>query len=163
MAGYGGFEHNRQSLRVVDELEERFADFHGLNLTYETREGILKHCAPSEAHELGELGRRFREGTQPSLEAQLTNLADEIAYNAHDIDDGLRSGLIDEQHLDEVALFADTWSASQTPNVWGGVPDVVGCIRLDQRWRLRRRGQPSRSEEVGSGTAALLDDAGRVE
>lgn len=109
MAEYGGFEHNRQSLRVVDELEERFADFSGLNLTFETREGILKHCSPAEAQQLGELGRRFLDGSQPSLEAQLTNLADEIAYNAHDIDDGLRSGLIDEQALAEVALFAATW------------------------------------------------------
>ena len=106
---YGGFEHNRQSLRVVDELEERFAGFDGLNLAYETREGILKHCAPEQARQLGELGRRFIDGGQPSLEAQLTNLADEIAYNAHDIDDGLRSGLIDEHRLGDVELFARCW------------------------------------------------------
>ena len=109
MEGYGGFEHNRQSLRVVDDLEERFAEFPGLNLTFETREGILKHCPPAVARELGEVGRRFLEGGQPSLEAQLTNLADEIAYNAHDIDDGLRSGLIDEEALGGVTLFAETW------------------------------------------------------
>ena len=111
MTDYGGFEHNRQSLRVVDELEERFAEFSGLNLTFETREGILKHCPPAEAEQLGDIGRRFRDGTQPSLEAQLTNLADEIAYNAHDIDDGLRSGLIDEEALGEVVLFAKTWES----------------------------------------------------
>ncbi len=111
MTDYGGFEHNRQSLRVVDELEERFAEFSGLNLTFETREGILKHCPPAEAEQLGEIGRRFRDGTQPSLEAQLTNLADEIAYNAHDIDDGLRSGLIDQEALGEVVLFAKTWDS----------------------------------------------------
>jgi dGTPase len=110
MGDYGGFEHNRQSLRVVDELEERFAEFRGLNLTFETREGILKHCSPAEARELGELGRRFLDSTQPSLEAQLANLADEIAYNAHDIDDGLRSALVDEEQLSEVPLFAETWS-----------------------------------------------------
>ena len=90
----GGFEHNLQSLRVVDELEERYAAFNGLNLCFETREGILKHCSVANARELGELGRRFLERTQPSLEAQIANLADEIAYNNHDVDDGLRSGLI---------------------------------------------------------------------
>src|SRR5690606_22308505 len=92
--GAGGFEHNLQSLRVVDELEERYAAFNGLNLCFETREGILKHCSASHARELGEIGRRFIERTQPSLEAQIANLADEIAYNNHDVDDGLRSGLI---------------------------------------------------------------------
>ncbi len=111
MTEYGGFEHNRQSLRVVDELEERFADFLGLNLTFETREGILKHCPPAAAGALGDVGQRFLDGTQPSLEAQLANLADEIAYNAHDIDDGLRSALVDEHQLGEVALFAETWEA----------------------------------------------------
>jgi len=109
MVDFGGFEHNRQSLRVVDELEDRFAEFSGLNLTFETREGILKHCPSAEAEQLGDIGRRFLDGTQPSLEAQLTNLADEIAYNAHDIDDGLRSGLIGEDALGEVKLFATTW------------------------------------------------------
>ncbi|RLA31595.1 MAG: deoxyguanosinetriphosphate triphosphohydrolase, partial [Gammaproteobacteria bacterium] len=109
MVDFGGFEHNRQSLRVVDELEDRFAEFSGLNLTFETREGILKHCPSAEAEQLGDIGRRFLDGTQPSLEAQLTNLADEIAYNAHDIDDGLRSGLIGEDALGEVKLFVTTW------------------------------------------------------
>src|SRR5690554_178192 len=102
----GGFEHNLQSLRVVDSLEERYAEFNGLNLCYETREGILKHCSRRNAERLGELGRRFLEGRQPSLEAQLTNLADEIAYNNHDIDDGLRSGLITLEQLLEVRIFA---------------------------------------------------------
>ena len=94
MADYGGFEHNLQSLRVVDVLEERYGMFDGLNLTYETREGILKHCSMEAAEKLGDLGRRFLEGKQPSLEAQLANVADEIAYNNHDVDDGLRSGLL---------------------------------------------------------------------
>jgi dGTPase len=106
MREHGGFEHNLQSLRTVDLLEERYGAFDGLNLTYETREGILKHCAPKKTHELGELGRRFIEGTQPSLEAQLCNLADEIGYNNHDVDDGLRSGLIDLLQLDEVGIWA---------------------------------------------------------
>ncbi len=105
MRNYGGFEHNLQSLRVVDVLEERYGAFDGLNLTFETREGILKHCAADIAATLGDVGRRFIDGTQPSLEAQITNLADEIAYNNHDIDDGLRSGLIDLEQLAEVPLF----------------------------------------------------------
>jgi len=106
MKDYGGFEHNLQSLRVVDELEEHYGAFDGLNLTFETREGILKHCSPQNAQRLGELGRRFLEKKQPSLEAQLANLADEIAYNNHDVDDGLRSGLITIGQLDDIDLFA---------------------------------------------------------
>ncbi|VAW78954.1 dNTP triphosphohydrolase, broad substrate specificity [hydrothermal vent metagenome] len=106
MKEYGGFEHNLQSLRVVDELEEKYADFPGLNLTFETREGILKHCSPKNAAELGDVGERFLHQLQPSLEAQLTNLADEIAYNSHDVDDGLRAGLIEVEQLNEVPLFA---------------------------------------------------------
>jgi dGTPase len=105
MQSYGGFEHNLQSLRVVEELEERYAEFPGLNLTFESREGILKHCSQKNARTLGELGERFLLKQQPSLEAQLTNLADEIAYNSHDVDDGLRSELIDVDQLSEVALF----------------------------------------------------------
>jgi dGTPase len=112
MAPYGGFEHNLQSLRVVDHLEARYPEFDGLNLTFETREGILKHCSrPNaqalEAGEPGGVGQRFLVRSQPSLEAQLCNLADEIAYNAHDIDDGVRSGLITLAQLQEVALFDD--------------------------------------------------------
>ena len=106
MQQFGGFEHNLQSLRVVDVLEQRYAEFDGLNLTYETREGILKHCSLQNARELGEIGERFLRKQQPSLEAQITNLADEIAYNNHDVDDGLRSGLISLQQLAEVEIFA---------------------------------------------------------
>ncbi|HLU04655.1 MAG TPA: deoxyguanosinetriphosphate triphosphohydrolase [Advenella sp.] len=102
----GGFEHNLQSLRVVDELEERYASFNGLNLTFETREGILKHCSLSHARQLGEVGQRFIDRKRPGLEAQLANLADEIAYNNHDIDDGLRSGLITIDQMRQVQLFA---------------------------------------------------------
>jgi len=105
MRDYGGFEHNLQSLRVVDELEEKYADFPGLNLSFETREGILKHCSAKNAADLGEVGARFLNKRQPSLEAQLTNLADEIAYNSHDVDDGLRAELISIQQLREVPLF----------------------------------------------------------
>jgi dGTPase len=105
MADYGGFEHNLQSLRVVDELEERYAEFAGLNLCFETREGILKHCSLQNARELGDVGARFIERRQPGLEAQLANIADELAYNNHDVDDGLRSGLLSLERLDEVAFF----------------------------------------------------------
>lgn len=106
MKAFGGFEHNLQSLRVVDLLEDNYADFPGINLTFETREGILKHCNLANAQQLGEVGERFLNKTQPSLEAQLTNLADEIAYNNHDIEDGLRSGLITLAQLADVPVFA---------------------------------------------------------
>lgn len=105
MKPHGGFEHNLQSIRVIDELEERYAEYPGLNLTFETREGVLKHCSRSKAAELGELGQRFLDGSQPSLEAQLANLADEIAYNSHDVDDGLRAGFITVEQLEETALL----------------------------------------------------------
>ncbi len=109
MRDYGGFEHNLQSLRVVDELEEKYAEFRGLNLTFESREGILKHCSPAKAADLGDIGRRFLDKGHPSLEAQLTNLADEIAYNSHDVDDGLRSGLISTESLSRIQLFDDQY------------------------------------------------------
>ncbi|MCZ4312357.1 deoxyguanosinetriphosphate triphosphohydrolase [Comamonadaceae bacterium G21597-S1] len=125
MADYGGFEHNLQSLRIVDRLEERYPDFDGLNLTFETREGILKHCAnrnallieaeePAYADGGGGVGRRFLDRSQPSLEAQLCNLADEIAYNAHDIDDGVRSGLITIEQLESVPLFQQYLAQTRT-------------------------------------------------
>ncbi len=106
MKEYGGFEHNLQSLRVVDQLEEHYGAFDGLNLMFETREGILKHCSLANARKLGDVGQRFIEKKQPTLEAQLANLADEIAYNNHDIDDGLRSGLLTTMQLDEVDFYA---------------------------------------------------------
>ncbi|MDH5378472.1 MAG: deoxyguanosinetriphosphate triphosphohydrolase [Gammaproteobacteria bacterium] len=106
MRDFGGFEHNLQSLRVVEDLEEKYADFNGLNLTYEAREGILKHCSPRHAQTLGQLGERFINKHQPSLEAQLANLADEIAYNNHDVDDGIRAQLIGLDQLSEIPLFS---------------------------------------------------------
>jgi dGTPase len=110
MAEHGGFEHNLQSLRVVDALEIRYPAFDGLNLSFETREGILKHCSRRHAERLVAVeaegpAQRFLNGTQPSLEAQLVNLTDAMAYNAHDIDDGLRAGLITLAQLAEVPLF----------------------------------------------------------
>jgi dGTPase len=119
MQEYGGFEHNLQSLRVVDLLEQRYAAFDGLNLTFETREGILKHCSMKNAKSLGDVGERFIKKQQPSLEAQVANLADEIAYNNHDVDDGLRSGLISLEQLMEVKLFAENMAKvqAQYPNL----------------------------------------------
>jgi dGTPase len=106
MREFGGFEHNLQSLRVVDVLEEHYAEFDGLNLTFECREGILKHCSQANALELGDVGERFIRRLQPGLEAQLANFADEIAYNNHDVDDGIRAGLISVEQLLAIPLFA---------------------------------------------------------
>jgi dGTPase len=119
MRPYGGFEHNLQSLRVVDELEERYPEFRGLNLTFESREGILKHCSLRNARQLGDIGERFVHRRQPSLEAQLANLADEIAYNNHDVDDGIRAQLIDIRDLSDVRLFRRQYDA-----VLGQYPDL---------------------------------------
>jgi dGTPase len=121
MRDYGGFEHNLQSLRVVDLLEDSYASFRGLNLTFETREGILKHCSARNARALGELGVRFIERRQPGLEAQLANIADEIAYNNHDVDDGLRSGLITLEQLNSLPFFAEqaAWVEARYPGVAG--------------------------------------------
>ena len=121
MRDFGGFEHNLQSLRVVDLLEQRYAEFDGLNLTFELREGILKHCSLNNAKLLGDVGERFINKEQPSLEAQLTNLADEIAYNNHDVDDGLRSGLITLEQLEQVTLFADNLNKVRTQ-----YPSLIG-------------------------------------
>jgi len=114
MKNYGGFEHNLQSLRIVDELEEKYADFNGLNLSFESREGILKHCSLTNAKKLGDVGKRFLNKQQPGLEAQVTNIGDEIAYNNHDVDDGLRAGLITIDQLCEVAIFAKQHSIVMT-------------------------------------------------
>ena len=112
MREHGGFEHNLQSLTVVDDLEEHYGAFNGLNLCFETREGILKHCSRENARRLGALGERFLEGRQPSIEAQIANVADEIAYNNHDVDDGLRSGLITVGQLAEVELWQAHYEAA---------------------------------------------------
>ncbi|MDE1978813.1 MAG: deoxyguanosinetriphosphate triphosphohydrolase, partial [Betaproteobacteria bacterium] len=130
MRDYGGFEHNLQSLRVVTTLEERYAAFNGLNLSFETREGVLKHCSRRNAEHLGEIGARFLQGGQPSLEAQITNLADAIAYNNHDIDDGLRAGLIDLEELQTVPFFAGHLDAVQR-----AYPAVQGRRRVAETIR----------------------------
>ena len=113
MKDYGGFEHNLQSLRTVDKLEQSYAEFPGLNLTFESREGILKHCSLKNAKQLGDVGERFLKKQQPSLEAQTVNLADEVAYNNHDVDDGLRSGLINMEQLLDIRLFREQFDLVQ--------------------------------------------------
>jgi len=131
MRDHGGFEHNLQSLRIVDRLEERYAEFSGLNLMFETREGILKHCNRRHAAALGELGRRFLDGTWPSLEAQVTNIADEIAYNSHDVDDGLRSGLLSIEQLRTVDLAAAALGAVR--DAYGSLDDKRTAAEMIRR------------------------------
>lgn len=162
----GGFEHNLQSLRVVDELEERYPGFNGLNLCFETREGILKHCSLANARELGEVGQRFIDRTEPSLEAQLANLADEIAYNNHDIDDGLRSGLITLPQMREVPIFADHFD--RVIKQWPELPErraiaetirqMINTLIMDvtQTTLTRlRQSQPLNADDVRRGPAIV--------
>jgi dGTPase len=156
MAQHGGFEHNLQSLRVVDTLEERYPAFDGLNLCFETREGILKHCSRANAQRLeeqepGGVGRRFLERTQPSLEAQLCNLADEIAYNAHDIDDGVRSGLITLEQVAQVPLFG-----RYRDEVLREYPQLQGRRLL---YEAIRRMLSAQVYDAIAATQARLDDA----
>jgi dGTPase len=156
MRDHGGFEHNLQSLRVVDQLEQRYPAFDGLNLCLETREGILKRCpahvaAVLQADEPGGVARRFAMNQQPSLEAQLTNLADEIAYNAHDIDDGVRSGLLEFAQLDAVSLFANHRDAAL-----GEYPRLAGLPRRLLAETLRRM-LSAQVRDVIAATQAQLD------
>lgn len=104
MRPYGGFEHNRQSLRVVEKLEKRYISFDGLNLSFETREGLVKHHSPHDTPRNEDLAE-YRLDEQATLEAQIGNLSDEIAYNNHDVDDGLRAGILQLEELREVSLF----------------------------------------------------------
>ena len=132
MADYGGFEHNVQSLRIVDSLEQRYPGFPGINLSFETREGILKHCTREIAAKLGDVGERFLSGGQPTLEAQLTNLTDEIAYNSHDLDDGLRAGMLSfEQLVDESNFFKAHHDAVRRD--FGELPGRVGQHEIIRR------------------------------
>ena len=175
MRPYGGFEHNLQSLRVVDELEERYADFSGLNLTFECREGILKHCSVRNARELGELGQRFLQRRQPGLEAQIANLSDEIAYNNHDVDDGIRSGLIAIQALRQVGLFDRQYAAvtAQYPNlserrlVHEIVRRMINVVVTDLIVTTQERLQEARPQSIDDVRAqslplADLSEAGRA-
>ena len=130
MKDYGGFEHNLQSLRIIDVLEKNYADFDGLNLCFETREGVLKHCSLKNAANLGDVGERFLKKEQSSLEAQLTNIADQIAYNNHDIDDGIRSGLINIEQMREMQLFS-----TQYDKVMWKYPELKGNRRVHETIR----------------------------
>ncbi len=147
MRDFGGFEHNLQSLRVVDELEAKYADFPGLNLMFETREGILKHCSARNARELGDVGRRFLERRQPGLEAQIADIADAIAYNNHDVDDGFRAGLLSLEQLRDQALFEEQYLEVQAS--YPGLEDrrliyeinrrMIGTVVTDLVEETRRR------------------------
>ena len=156
MRGHGGFEHNLQSLRVVDQLEQRYPDFDGLNLCFETREGILKHCSRRNAEaiesvEPGGIATRFLHGGQPSLEAQLCNLADEVAYNAHDVDDGVRSGLIELEQLLEVDLVREHWRSALDAH-----PHLTGKRLL---FETIRRMLSAQVYDIIDATRAALDEA----
>ena len=167
MSDYGGFEHNLQSLRVVDQLEDRYPSFPGLNLTFETREGILKHCSLANARKLGELGERFIDRRQPGLEAQLANIADEIAYNNHDVDDGLRSGLIELEDLTEIRFLKDRLEAaehlypgiSQHQRIHEVVRGMIGALVMDLIDSSTRRIQelaPANIETVHAHDSPLI-------
>ena len=147
MSEFGGFEHNLQSLRVVDELEAKYADFAGLNLMFETREGILKHCSARNARELGDVGERFLNRKQPGLEAQISNIADAIAYNNHDVDDGFRAGLLTLDQLREQSLFETAYGAvrEQYPRledrrlIYEIIRRMIGAVVGDLIEETRRR------------------------
>jgi len=167
MREFGGFEHNLQSLRVVDLLEERYPSFPGLNLSYETREGILKHCSLRHARELDELGLRFIERRQPGLEAQIANIADEIAYNNHDVDDGLRAALISLEQLADIPFFAEQsdWVLSRYPNIKAPqlarevvrrMIDVLVTDLLENSMQAVRAAAPEHIDDVRALPEALI-------
>ena len=131
MKDFGGFEHNIQSLRIIDKLENRYASFPGLNLCFETREGLLKKCNLARAKKLGDVGKRFLDKKQSSLEAQLTNLCDEIAYNNHDIQDGIRAKKIFIEQLEELPIFYD-----QMRVVLNKFPKISGSKIINETVRL---------------------------
>ena len=156
MSDYGGFEHNLQSLRVVDELEAKYADFAGLNLMFETREGILKHCSVRNARELGDVGERFLTRKQPGLEAQISNIVDAIAYNNHDVDDGFRAGLLSLDQLREQPLFATRFDTVR--ELYPGLDDrrliyevirrMIGAVVSDLIEETRRRIDAAKPESI---------------
>ncbi|MEL6868460.1 MAG: deoxyguanosinetriphosphate triphosphohydrolase [Pseudomonadota bacterium] len=151
MREHGGFEHNLQSLRIVDELEEKYAQFDGLNLTFETREGILKHCAKTNARRLGALGQRFIDRTLPGCEAQLADIADAIAYNNHDVDDGVRAGLLDIDALRSERLFDEPYR-----EVIGRYPNLSADRLINE---VKRRMIATVVRDLIANSRALLDAA----
>ena len=167
MKDYGGFEHNLQSLRVVDELEAKYANFPGLNLTFETREGILKHCSKKNARQLGRIGERFLDRKQPGLEAQLADISDAIAYNNHDVDDGLRAGLLSLEQLCEDDLFSEQFQAVQAEHpdledrrlIYEIIRRMINFIVTDLIEQTSKRLdelKPSSIEDVRSEKAAIV-------
>ena len=173
MRDYGGFEHNLQSLRVVDVLEAKYADFPGLNLMFETREGILKHCSPRNARELGDVGERFLQRKQPGLEAQLANIADAIAYNNHDVDDGFRAGLLSLDQLREQPLFETQYAEVHAlyPEledrrlIYEIIRRMIGTVVTDlieeTRRRLEKHG-PKSIDDVRNAGKPLVSMSDRV-
>ncbi len=167
MRDFGGFEHNLQSLRVVDELETRYPEFDGLNLMFETREGILKHCSAKNARELGDVGRRFLERRQAGLEAQIANIADAVAYNNHDVDDGFRAGLLTLEQLREQPLFETQYVAVQAryPDI-GERRQIYEIIRrmigtlvsdlIEETGRRLRNAAPASIDEVRAAPGPLV-------
>ena len=167
MQEHGGFEHNLQSLRVVDKLELKYPTFEGLNLMFETREGILKHCSRKNAEKLGPLGQRFLDRKQPSLEAQLTNIADQIAYNNHDLDDGLRAGLISVKQLSEIELFSSKFEQvnmkfpelSERRKIYESIRSIINELVTDlvsQSLDAILQKQPNTIDDVRSETKPLI-------
>ncbi len=165
MRNYGGFEHNLQSLRVVDDLEAKYADFPGLNLMFETREGILKHCSARNARQLGDIGKRFLERSHPGLEAQIADIADAIAYNNHDVDDGFRAGLLSLEQLREQPLFEEQYLEVQ--RLYPQLEDrrliyeinrrMIGAVVTDLIEETRRRLESERPQSIDD-----VRNAGRV-
>ncbi|MDH3303977.1 MAG: deoxyguanosinetriphosphate triphosphohydrolase [Gammaproteobacteria bacterium] len=173
MRDYGGFEHNLQSLRVVDVLEAKYADFPGLNLMFETREGILKHCSTRNARELGDVGERFLQRKQPGLEAQLANIADAIAYNNHDVDDGYRAGLLSLEQLREQPLFEAQYAEvhelypelEDRRLIYEIIRRMIGTVVTDLIEETRRRIEkecPQSIDDVRSAGKPLVSMSDRV-
>ena len=173
MQEYGGFEHNLQSLRLVDVLEAKYADFPGLNLMFETREGILKHCSARNARELGDVGERFLQRKQPGLEAQLANIADAIAYNNHDVDDGFRAGLLSLDQLREQALFESQHSKvhrlyprlEDRRLIYEIIRRMIGTVVTDLIEETRRRiekARPASIDDVRNAGQTLVAMSGQV-
>ncbi len=164
MRDYGGFEHNLQSLRVVDVLESRYADFPGLNLMFETREGILKHCSRKNAERLGDVGERFLKRAQPGLEAQIADVSDAVAYNNHDVDDGYRAGLISIEQLGEQPLFGNEYAVvrERYPDledrrvIYETIRRMIGTVVTDLIDTTR-----SKLEAAGPGSIDEVRKAGR--
>ncbi len=168
MEGLGGFEHNIQSLRLVDKLEERYAEFDGLNLTFETREGLLKRCTPEVAARLGNVAERFVNGGRPTLEAQLVNTCDGIAYNSHDVDDGLRSGLLTVAACRETELLGPLFDEVERAHpglderrviyeVVRRMINIQVCDLIEESRRRLREFAPASVDEVRAAGVDLVD------